>query len=781
MGTGFWGFIRRIFERDGSIALLAGGFCYALALTVVVLSPEWLTNQSDPTVVGLDGIPRDVKPYTEVEARGRDVYGKQVCWHCHSQFIRPVNDEDKRWGPVSQTGEYAYDIPHFFGTRRVGPDLQREGGRRTDDWHLAHLFDPRFTVPRSVMPNFDFLFTKAPRASEAEAALKLLDTSGDGIVSGKVDDVTTSVGGPSTRLAQAKEAARLLDTRGVRPPRRLDDPPGDPIRWKEASERGDGLLTELDFGPRATEKAHDVVAYLQRLGTNIGMWWRPTYASAPSRVSPFAGADERPRRPAALRVYGWLDRDPAYTLDGVPDAQQEAALAEVKGKVDAARAERAKAQAEYDAALAAWNSRYPLLAERLQKGRAVYERHCLGCHGEEGRGNGPAAPFLETRPRDFTLGKYRYRSTELGHLPLDGDLYRSIFRGLPGSPMPTWKELSDEQIWLLVDYLKSLYEGDKKFNDRDKIIPVPPPRVDPTPDVEILRGRAVYLAAQCANCHGVQGEGDGEGWDDTTSDYGGRVRPRDLRPRLKNADTPELYVLLGRHLERLVGAPAWAKVSAGEKWKDLSPATPEKQDRFARLLLGMGGKMLDAIGGADLVREAMGEKDFERVFGGKNDPLEPIRMAVATEKDQPAMRFRGGASEQDLYRTVFTGLDGVGMKPTFNDMFKRERVKTDATAGLSRREAPVTYVLKEGAVPLKVHILKGDRIPYPSTDPNKPWILDVPAEPDLASVGVTAKTTKDDKGVETERSFIEFRPGDDWALIHYVMWIACIPPQKAGD
>ncbi len=771
----------KILEKDGSIALLAGGFCYSLALTVVVLSPEWLTNQSDHVVVGLDGISRDVKPYTEPEARGRHVYENQVCWHCHSQFIRPVNDEDARWGPVSQTGEYSWDVPHLFGTRRVGPDLHREGGLRPDDWHLAHLFNPRFTVPHSVMASFSFLFEDAPKADAAKDALALLDTNGDGLVSGKIGDEPPILSTGESHMARAKAAARVLDVRGVRPPRRLDDEPGDPLRWKEAGEQGDGLLTDLDSGPRATDRAKDLVVYLQRLGTNIGSWRKPIYASTPARVSPFQGADPRPRRPAALRVTGWLGRDPEDTVDGLPPAERAAALPDVKAKVEEARAAREKAKAEYEAALSLWNAKYPLLAARLEKGKTVFTRHCAGCHGDEGRGNGKAAPLLETRPRDFTLGKFRYRSTEVGHLPLDGDIYRSIFRGLPGSPMPTWRELSDEQIWLLVDYVESLYEGEKRFNDRDKVIPVPPPRVDPTPDVERLRGRAVFLAAQCANCHGVQGEADAPGWDDTTSDYGGRVRPRDLRPRILDADAPDLYVLLGRHLERFFGAGPWAKIAAGEAWKGLAPTTPDTTRDFVRLLLGVKGKVLDAIGGEAVAKAAMGDAAYDQAFGGSNDPLEPIRMEVATEKDQPALRFRGGASEQDLYRTIFTGLEGVGMKPTFNDMFRKERVKSDATGSLGRRETPVRYVLKEGPVPLFFHALKGGKLAYPSTDRDRPWLQDLPAEPDLASVGVVAKTTKDDQGVETERSFLEFRVGDDWALVHYVMWLSCIPTQPSGD
>jgi hypothetical protein len=91
---------------------------------------------------------------------GRKVYIAEGCWHCHSQFIRPVSNEEKRWGPVSKSSEYQNELqrPVMFGTRRVGPDLTREGGRRGNDWHAAHFFRPRDTSPASVMPDYPWFF-----------------------------------------------------------------------------------------------------------------------------------------------------------------------------------------------------------------------------------------------------------------------------------------------------------------------------------------------------------------------------------------------------------------------------------------------------------------------------------------------------------------------------------------------------------------------------------------------------------------------------------------------
>src|SRR5262245_47958174 len=195
-------------ESPGSVALLAGVLCYVSAFCVIVGFPSWLTNADAAEVVGYDGVVRAVKPYPEAEARGRVTYGQQVCFHCHSQFVRPVNDEFLRWGPVSQTGEYAHDLPHFFGPRRTGPDLHREGLARIDDWHFAHFFNPRYTVPHSVMPGFVWLFDKNPRAADVKFVLDWLDTNGDGVVSPTLGDET---GVPPDSVKDIVARARTLE------------------------------------------------------------------------------------------------------------------------------------------------------------------------------------------------------------------------------------------------------------------------------------------------------------------------------------------------------------------------------------------------------------------------------------------------------------------------------------------------------------------------------------------------------------------------------------------
>lgn len=95
---------------------------------------------------------------------GRKAYVAEGCWHCHSQFVRPVSNESQRWGPVSQTPEYQNELqrPVLFGTRRVGPDLSREGGRRGNDWHVVHFFHPASISTDSPMPRYTWFFDGLP-------------------------------------------------------------------------------------------------------------------------------------------------------------------------------------------------------------------------------------------------------------------------------------------------------------------------------------------------------------------------------------------------------------------------------------------------------------------------------------------------------------------------------------------------------------------------------------------------------------------------------------------
>ncbi len=137
-------------EKFQTIFLIAGIGFFLISFLGMGLAPWTTLKNLRP--------PEGIKPYSDLEALGRQIYMQEGCWHCHTQFVRPVANEPLRYGPVSTANEYMYEIPQLFGTRRVGPDLAREAGKRTDDWHFAHLYNPQSTVPWSVMPGFSWLF-----------------------------------------------------------------------------------------------------------------------------------------------------------------------------------------------------------------------------------------------------------------------------------------------------------------------------------------------------------------------------------------------------------------------------------------------------------------------------------------------------------------------------------------------------------------------------------------------------------------------------------------------
>ena len=111
----------------------------------------------------------DAKPYGPVELTGRDIYIRESCGVCHSQQVRPLLAEVRRYGPFSRADEFAFDRPFLWGSKRTGPDLHRIGGRYSDIWHKVHLLDPRVVVPDSIMPAYPWL---GERAADAEGAIQ---------------------------------------------------------------------------------------------------------------------------------------------------------------------------------------------------------------------------------------------------------------------------------------------------------------------------------------------------------------------------------------------------------------------------------------------------------------------------------------------------------------------------------------------------------------------------------------------------------------------------------
>ncbi len=126
------------------------------------------------TTVPVEGL----KPYTALQLEGRDIYIREACNACHSQMVRPFRAETERYGHYSVAGEFVYDHPFLWGSKRTGPDLQRVGGRYSDDWHVAHLTNPRDVVPESNMPGFPWLAENKLTGEMTAAKMKALKSLG---------------------------------------------------------------------------------------------------------------------------------------------------------------------------------------------------------------------------------------------------------------------------------------------------------------------------------------------------------------------------------------------------------------------------------------------------------------------------------------------------------------------------------------------------------------------------------------------------------------------------
>ena len=145
------------------VVLLFGG--------LVEIVPLFFQKSTTQPVAGL-------KPYTALQVAGRDVYIREGCYNCHSQMIRPFRAETLRYGPYSVAGEFVYDHPFQWGSKRTGPDLARVGGRYSDEWHRIHLTNPRDLVPESNMPAYPWLEKNTVDAASLPAHMAGLRTLG---------------------------------------------------------------------------------------------------------------------------------------------------------------------------------------------------------------------------------------------------------------------------------------------------------------------------------------------------------------------------------------------------------------------------------------------------------------------------------------------------------------------------------------------------------------------------------------------------------------------------
>jgi cytochrome c oxidase cbb3-type subunit I/II len=440
------------------VALVAGVVCFFAAVftqgILTLIEPSARTPDVTAVVrtdLGqLKWIGTEATDYTPLQQRGRRVYLREGCWYCHSQYVRPVTGETRRWGPVSEAGEYAYDVPHLFGTRRIGPDLTRVGLKYGDEWHYAHFWNARMLTPESVMAPYEGLFD-APYQR-----IKI------------VDDAAGNKTLEPTSLAKSlfdfnsKDQIKLT-------------PNTDGLLFVPLVARGKMLLiwtpNKEYTGDTVkivaeTDDLKSLIAYVQKLGMNRGKW-RDLFEPQDIEVT--------------------------------------------------------------DVTL-------PRSAEWIDYGKAVYEARCVGCHGEKGDGNGPAATFLyNQRPRNFSAGVFKFRLSQKP-VPTDGDLLRTITRGVRGTAMPAWYELPINDRLAVIQYIKYVLAVDRSDPTKPYAYfteepPGQPLYIGPPPAASaeiIAHGKDVWQNAKCWECHGQTGKGDGEKAAGLKDDFGFSTRPADL-------------------------------------------------------------------------------------------------------------------------------------------------------------------------------------------------------------------------------------------------------------
>ena len=219
-----------------TVAILIGG--------IIQIVPTIMVKSNIPTIAA-------VKPYTPLELQGRDLYIREGCVGCHSQMIRPFRSEVVRYGDYSKSGEYVYDHPFLWGSKRTGPDLHREGGKYNDNWHFNHMWNPQSTSPGSIMPGYKWLFAnEAMDYSSTEAKMKVMQTLG--------------VPYTDADIANAKQS---IEKQSATIEKNLYNDP-DFVKSYDDSKKKAAAKGEV-FVPMKDREIVALIAYLQRLGTDI--------------------------------------------------------------------------------------------------------------------------------------------------------------------------------------------------------------------------------------------------------------------------------------------------------------------------------------------------------------------------------------------------------------------------------------------------------------------------------------------------------------------------------
>jgi cbb3-type cytochrome c oxidase subunit II len=345
---------------------------------------------------------------TAAEQRGRAVYGQDGCAYCHTQQIRYIDRDVRRFGKSTLAWETIFDYPHLWGTRRIGPDLSRQGAIRSTDWEFAHLFAPRNMVADSVMPAFPWLFDGSPDKPKQDGRdlVAYLATLGR----------DRELAGPEGE-AKARAACQCSDEE-----RRLAFD-ATALNTSPSMTRRQGKVPQL---PPSQDRARGLQLYARNCASCHGIHGDGTGPGAPGLHPHPANFVEHQYTDARLSFALWNGVDgtamPGWRDMPLPDLSAIALV--VKGF--------AAAQAQ----------------PQNSNGAQIYADHCAQCHGEKGAGDGPAADRFSVAPTNFQAVR-----------PSRDASVRALRNGVDGTSMGPWTtRLSDGEINAVADYVRGLFQ-----------------------------------------------------------------------------------------------------------------------------------------------------------------------------------------------------------------------------------------------------------------------------------------------------------------------------------
>ncbi|MDH4074074.1 MAG: cbb3-type cytochrome c oxidase subunit II, partial [Gammaproteobacteria bacterium] len=396
------------------VACVAGIGFFALSVSLLgVLPARVLADQTAAMA------PQSTLPLTVSELRGRQVYAREGCAYCHTQQIRYLEADIARFGAPTLAWEGRHDYPHLMGTRRIGPDLSRTGGTRTENWHFVHLYAPRSVVPQSIMPSYAGLFEGAPDrpSQEARDLVAYLESLGRARELAWPDgDKAALAAAVNDKWARMSLEAPMLNAHPAKTRPAVEAPA---LPTGGSAEAGRANWITNCTGCHGEQGRGDGPA---------AAWLTP----APTNLAARAFTNEH------LANVLW---------NGVHNTAMPARrelspgdLADLVALVNEMAARPTEVAADANLAL----------------GEDVYLRNCVECHGENGGGDGFAAADLPVRPGNFR-----------GVQPTFEESLRILSNGVKGSSMAQWNDrLNADEMTAVAHYVRTFFNAGSEREER---------------------------------------------------------------------------------------------------------------------------------------------------------------------------------------------------------------------------------------------------------------------------------------------------------------------------